>query len=44
MARVVWKSVVTADMVKGMSADEIESLADALNDVVMEVCQEYGVE
>lgn len=44
MAREVWKSVVTADMVKGLSADEVESLVDALNDVVMEVCQEYGVD
>lgn len=43
MAREVWKSVVTADMVKGMSADDVELLVDALNDVVAEVCQEYGV-
>lgn len=44
MAREVWKSVVTADMVRELSADEVEGLVDALNDVVMEVCREYGLD
>lgn len=34
MAKVVWKSSITADMVKGWSDDKIEELIDELDDAV----------
>ena len=44
MAKVIWKSSVTKDMVKGMSEEDIEALVEELNDAVMRVCEEMGVE
>ena len=40
----VWKSVVTAEMTKGMTGDEIELLIADLDDAVMGVCQDYKIE
>lgn len=34
MAKVVWKSSITADMVRGWSDDKIEELIDELDDAV----------
>ena len=40
----VWTSSVTAEMTKGMTANEIEILIADLDDAVMLVCQDYGIE
>ena len=40
----VWTSVVTAEMTKGMTGDEIELLIADLDDAVMGVCQDYKIE
>ena len=37
-------SSVTAEMTKGMTANEIEILIADLDDAVMLVCQDYGIE
>jgi hypothetical protein len=40
----VWSSAVTADMVKGLTSNEIELLIADLDDAVMGVCQDFGIE
>jgi hypothetical protein len=40
----VWTSSVTTEMTKGMSGEEIELLIADLDDAVMAVCQDYGIE
>jgi len=39
-----WSSVVTEEMTKGMTGDEIEILIADLDDAVMGVCQDHGIE
>jgi predicted metal-dependent peptidase len=39
MSEVLWKSMVTMDMVGDMTEEEIEILIDELNDAVAEVCE-----
>lgn len=38
-----WSSVVTEEMTKGMSGDEIELLIADLNDAVQGVCEDFGI-
>ena len=40
----VWSSLVTSKMVKDLNESEISLLVEALNDSVMEICQNYGIE
>lgn len=40
----VWRSLVTSEMVKDLNESEISLLVEALNDSVMEICQNYGIE
>ena len=40
----VWSSIVTNEMVKDLNESEISLLVEALNDSVMEICQNYGIE
>lgn len=40
----VWSSLVTSEMVKDLNESEISLLVEALNDSVMEICQNYGIE
>lgn len=44
MSKDVWASSVTKEMTKGMSGNEIELLIADLDDAVMAVCQDYGIE
>lgn len=39
----VWKSSVTAGMTKHLTEDEKASLAQELDDAVMEICQSYEI-
>ena len=39
----LWSAKLTKDMVEGIDEAVVEELVDALNDVVAEICQEYGV-
>lgn len=39
----VWKSSVTAGMVKQLNDDERMILVQQLDDAVMEICQSYGI-
>jgi predicted metal-dependent peptidase len=39
MSEILWKSVVTTDMVGAMDESEIEILIDELNDAVARVCE-----
>jgi hypothetical protein len=43
MEKTVWKSSVTEEMVSELSDNEISMLVEALNEAVMEVCQNYEV-
>jgi len=38
----IWKSIVTSEMVKGYSPDEIELLIGDLDDAVMAVLEDFG--
>jgi hypothetical protein len=40
----VWSSLVTSEMVKDLNESEISLLVEALNDSVMEICQNYAIE
>lgn len=40
----IWKSSVTSSMVKDLSEGEIEVLIADLDDAVMLVCQDFGIE
>jgi hypothetical protein len=40
----VWASSVTKEMTKGMTDNEIEMLITDLDDAVMAVCQDFGIE
>lgn len=44
MNKEVWASSVSAEMTKGMTGEEIELLIADLDDAVMAVCQDYGIE
>lgn len=41
---VLWSSSVTNEMVKGMDTDKVNELLDELNDAVMRVCEDFGLE
>jgi hypothetical protein len=41
--KTVWKSSVTEEMVSELNDNEISLLVEALNEAVMEVCQNYEV-
>jgi hypothetical protein len=43
MEKTVWESSVTEEMVSNLSDNEISLLVEALNEAVMEVCQNYEV-
>jgi hypothetical protein len=40
----VWASSVTDEMVKGFTKRELEQLVEELDDAVMRVCQDFGIE
>ena len=40
----VWSAAVTDEMVSSLNSNEISLLVEALNDSVMEICQNYGIE
>lgn len=40
----IWQSTVTSSMVKDLSESEIEILVADLDDAVMLVCQDFGIE
>ena len=44
MKKDVWTSAVSAEMAKGLTDNEIEILIADLDDAVMLVCQDYGIE
>jgi hypothetical protein len=41
---VVWQSTITAGMVKHLSHSDIEALSDELNDAIVAVCNDFGIE
>jgi hypothetical protein len=41
--KTVWESSVTEEMVSELNDNEISLLVEALNEAVMEVCQNYEV-
>jgi hypothetical protein len=41
--KTVWESSVTEEMVSELNDNEISMLVEALNEAVMEVCQNYEV-
>ena len=43
MEKTVWESSVTEEMVSELNNNEISLLVEALNEAVMEVCQNYEV-
>ena len=43
MQKTVWESSVTEEMVSELNDNEISMLVEALNEAVMEVCQNYEV-
>jgi hypothetical protein len=43
MNKVIWQSVLTADMVAGMDGDEIELLIADLDDAVKATCEDWGM-
>lgn len=40
----IWQSSITSSMVKDLSESEIEILVADLDDAVMLVCQDFGIE
>jgi hypothetical protein len=40
----VWSATVTSKMASSLNSNEISLLIEALNDSVMEICQNYGIE
>ena len=40
----VWESSITAEMVKDLDPNEVEVLIADLDDAVMLVCQDFGIE
>lgn len=44
MENPVWRSELYFDNVKHLDVGVVENLIRELNDVVMEICQDYGVE
>jgi hypothetical protein len=40
----VWESSITAEMVKDLDPNEVEVLIADLDDAVMLVCQDFGLE
>lgn len=44
MGKVIWNSIVTDEMTKGMSGDELELLVADLSDAVQAVCEEWGLD
>jgi uncharacterized tellurite resistance protein B-like protein len=44
MEKRIWFSEITSDMVANLDEDTIEELVEALNDVVMATCLDFGVE
>lgn len=41
--KTVWASKLTADMVEGLDPDTIAELVNALDEVVQQTCEEYGL-
>ena len=41
---VVWQSKVTGSMVKGLEDKDIEHLITELDDAVMRICQDFGID
>jgi hypothetical protein len=39
-----WKSEITMEMVKDLTIDELALLTADLDDAVMSVCQDWGIE
>jgi len=44
MEKIIWSSTVTADMIGMLSEDEKASLIESLDDAVMQVCEDFGIE
>ena len=44
MEKIIWQSIITEEMVSGMSDDDIQMLCFDLNDAVVALCNHYGVE
>ena len=40
----IWQSSITAEMVKDLDPNEVEVLIADLDDAVMLVCQDFGIE
>jgi hypothetical protein len=40
----VWASSVSADMANGLTKKELEQLVEELDDAVMRICQDFGIE
>jgi len=40
----VWASSVSAEMAKGLTKKEREQLVDELDDAVMRICLDFGIE
>ena len=41
MAKIIWQSTITADMVAGMDDNEIELLIADLDDAVLATCEDW---
>jgi len=40
---IIWKSELTAEMVEGLTPEQIQQLADCLDEAVMIVASDFGV-
>jgi hypothetical protein len=40
----IWQSSITSEMVKDLNPNELEVLVADLDDAVMLVCQDFGIE
>lgn len=40
----IWQSSITSEMVKDLNPNEVEVLIADLDDAVMLVCQDFGIE
>jgi hypothetical protein len=43
MSNIVWQSTVTEEMITALNDNEVSLLVEALNEAVMEVCNNYEV-
>ena len=41
MDKIIWQSVITADMMSGMDNDEIEMFKADLDDAVQAICEDW---